>query len=52
MYKLSRSEASTIFKLHTRMNNLKNNFRNTYNHDNLCSRSKKEEHVEEHLFGK
>ena len=52
MYKLSRSEASTIFKLHTRMNNLKNNFRNIYNHDNLCSRSKKEEDVEEHLFGK
>ena len=52
MNKLSRSEASTIFKLHTRMIHLKNNFRNIYKHDILCPRCKKEQDVEEYLFGK
>ena len=52
MYKLSRSEASTIFELRTRMINLKNNFRNIYKHDNLCPRCKKEQDVEENLLGK
>ena len=49
--KLSRSEASTIFKLRTRMIHLKNNFRNIYKHDILCPRCKKQQDVEEHLFG-
>ena len=52
MSKLSRSEASAIFKLRTRMIHLKNNFRNIYEHDILCSRCKKEQDMEEHLFGK
>ena len=52
MSKLSRSEASTIFKLRTRMIHLKNNFRNIYKHDILCPRCKKEQDMEEHLFGK
>ena len=52
MNKLSRSEASTILKLHTRMIHLKNNFRNIYKHDILCPRCKKEQDVEEYLFGK
>ena len=54
MSKLSRSEteASPIFKLHTRMIHIKNNFRNIYEHDNLCPRCKKEQDMEEHLFGK
>ena len=50
--KLSRSEASTVFKLPTRMIHLKNNFRNIYKHDILCPRCKKEQDIEEHLFGK
>ena len=33
MSKLSRSKASAIFKLRTRMIHLKNNFRNIYKHD-------------------
>ena len=52
MRKLSRSEASTIFKLCTRMIHLKNNFRNIYKHDILCPRCKKEQDAEEQLFGK
>ena len=52
MSKLSRSEASTIFKLRTRIIHLKNNFRNIYKHDFLCPRCKKEQDMEEHLFGK
>ena len=40
MSKLSRSEASTIFKLRTRMIHLKNNLRNIYKHDILCPRCK------------
>ena len=51
MSKLLRSEASTIFKLRTRMINLKNNFRNIYKHDILCPRCKKEQDMEENLFG-
>ena len=50
--KLSRSEASAIFKLRTRMIHLKRNFRNIYKHDILCPRCKKEQDMEEHLFGK
>ena len=41
MSNLSRSEASTIFKLWTRIINLKNDFRNIYKHDILCPRHKK-----------
>ena len=52
MSKLSRSEASTIFKLHTKMIHLKNNCRNIYKHDNLCPQCKKEQDVEEHIFDK
>ena len=52
MSKLSRSEASTIFKLHTKMIHLKNNFRNICKHDILGPRCKKEQDVEENLFGK
>ena len=52
MSKLSRSEASTILKLRTRMINLKNNFRNIYKHVILYPRCKKEQDMEEHLFGK
>ena len=52
MYKLSRSEASTIFKLRTRIIHLKNNFRSIYKHDVLCPRCKKEQDVEENLFSK
>ena len=52
MSKLSRSEASTIFKLRTRTINLKNNLRNIYKHDILCPRCKKEQDIEEHVFGK
>ena len=51
MSKLSRSEAPTIFKLRTKMIHLKNNFRNIYKHDILCPRCKKQQDVEEHLFG-
>ena len=41
MSNLSRSEASTIFKLWTRIINLKNDFRNIYKHDILCPQRKK-----------
>ena len=41
MYKLSRSEKSTIFELRTRMIHLKNNFRNIYKHIFLCLKYKK-----------
>ena len=41
MSKLSRSEASTIFKLCTRMIHLKNNFRNIYKNDILRPQCKK-----------
>ena len=51
MSKLSRSEVPTIFKLRTKMIHLKNNFRNIYKHDILCPRCKKQQDVEEHLFG-
>ena len=34
------------------MIHLKNNFRNIYKHDILCPRCKKEQDVEEYLFGK
>ena len=50
--KLSRSEASTIFKLPTRMIHLKNNFRNIYKHDILCPRCKKVQDMEELVFPK
>ena len=52
MSKLSKSEASTIFKLRTRMIHLKNSFRNIYKHNILCPRCKKEQDMEEDLFGK
>ena len=52
IYKLSRSEGSTIFKLRTRMIHFKNNFVNIYKHDILCPRRKKEQDMEKHLFGK
>ena len=51
MSKLPRSDASTIFKLCTRMIHLKSNFRNIYKHDILCPRFKKEQDMEEDLFG-
>ena len=50
--KLSRSEALTIFKLRTRMIHLKKIFRNIYKHDILCPRWRKEQDMEEHVFGK
>ena len=50
MSKLPRSDASTIFKLRTRMIHLKNNFRNIYKHDILCPQCKKEQDMEEDLF--
>ena len=52
MYKLSRSEASAIFKLCTTMIHLKNDFRNIYKYDILFPQRKKEEDMEENLFGK
>ena len=52
IYKLSRSEGSTILKLRTRMIHFKNNFVNIYKHDILCPRRKKEQDMEKHLFGK
>ena len=45
---LTRSEASIIFKLRTRMLNLKNNFRNNTNGDILCPRCHKE--IDNKLF--
>ena len=50
MSKLPRSDASTIFKLRTRMIHLKNNFRNIHKHDILCPQCKKEQDMEEDLF--
>ena len=47
---LTWSEASIIFKLRTRMLNLKNNFRNNTNWDILCPRCYKEIDNEQHLF--
>ena len=47
---ITRSEASIIFKLRTRMINLKNNFRNNTNGDILCPRCHKEIDNEQHLF--
>ena len=47
---LTRSEASIIFKLRTRMLNLKNNFRNNTNGDILCPRCHKEIDNKQHLF--
>ena len=52
MSKLSRSEASAIFKLRTRIIHLKNNSRNLYKRDILCPWCKKEQDVQEHLFAK
>ena len=52
MCKLSRSEKSRIFKLRTKMIHLKNNFKNIYKRDIICSRCDKEQDVEENLFGK
>ena len=52
MYKLSRSETSAFFKLHTRMIHLKNHFRNIYKHNVLCPLYKKKQDVEEHIFAK
>ena len=48
MSKLSRSEASTIFKLCTRMIHLKNSFRDICKHDILCQQCKL---CPQHFFG-
>ena len=47
---LTRSEASVIFKLRTRMLNLKNNFRNNKKGDISCQRYHKEIDNEQHLL--
>ena len=47
---LTRSEASIIFKLRTRMLNLKYNFGNNTKGDILCPRCHKEIDNEQHLF--
>ena len=47
--KLQQSDAIVIFKLRTRMKNLKNNFHGKYQ-DNNCPRCPHEPDDEEHLF--
>ena len=47
--KLRQSDAIVIFKLRTRMTNLKNNFQGKYQ-DNNCPRCLREPDDEEHLF--
>ena len=47
---MTRSETSVIFKLRTRMLNLKNIFRNNAKGDTLCPRCLKEIDNEQHLF--
>ena len=48
--KLTRSEASTIFKLRTRMTNVKSNYKNKHSNNLKCDRCSKENEDEQHLF--
>ena len=48
--RLTRAEASIIFKLKTIMLNFKNNFRNNTKEDILCPKCYKEIDNEQHLF--